>query len=402
MSIKKGGVVSVDVSKSDLTFQPWLGYCEPAGKPKKLPTNLESMSEIYRLAKDVGAAASSDPVVAIEDTGVYGRPLLHYLEEAGVKVARMSPLLSSRVGKADDKRVKTDAIDCSVIAEAYYTKDKVTGKEFSVKSLDAQDLSRMLRERANEAQSAKCRFRKTLDLVWPLWDRAFPSVYAKGPWAIVKEYLHPSVLAGKRTATVARMLESNGIHGERAAAMAEKAIAYAKSCQSGAWKCSVMVDDLRYKMSILEAILADKARIEDDLADRFVGSDSFRIATSMPGVGRTLALLLLAEIGDPSRFRNAKAIVSYAGFEPRIYGSGVDDGKHRSISKKGNARLRWAATMAVRTMTANRSKNAIASFKERLINANHLSAEAAIVAAASKLLRILLVMLKSGQEFKQD
>lgn len=402
MSIKKEGIVSVDVSKSDLTYQPWSGYCEPRAKPKKCPMRIDAMSEIADLAVEMAVLYGNEPTVAFEDTGVYGRPLIAFLESKGIKAARMSPLLSAKVAKANDKPVKTDAIDCSTIAEVYCTKDKVRGMNISVKAMDPSDLSRQLRERTKEAQSAKCRFRKTLDLVWPLWDGVFKDVYAAGPWAIVKEYLHPSILLSKRKATVVKFLESSGIHGLRAEAMAAKAIEYARSCPSGVWECSPMVDDLRYKMATLEAIFKDKARIEDDLFSRFGGGEGYRIATSIPGVGRSLALVLLAEIGDPMRFRSPKSIVSYAGMEPRIKGSGRDDGLHRGITKKGNARLRWAATMAVRAMVIVGSANPIVRFKSRLINENHLSCEAATVAAASKLLRVLLMMLKSGQEFKQD
>lgn len=402
MSIKKEGIVPVDVSKSDLTYQPWSGYCEPRAKPKKCPMRIDAMSEIADLAVEMAVLYGNEPTVAFEDTGVYGRPLIAFLESKGIKAARMSPLLSAKVAKANDKPVKTDAIDCSTIAEVYYTKDKVRGMNISVKAMDPSGLSRQLRERTKEAQSAKCRFRKTLDLVWPLWGGVFKDVYAAGPWAIVKEYLHPSILPSKRKATVVKFLESSGIHGLRAEAMAAKAIEHARSCPSGVWECSPMVDDLRYKMATLEAIFKDKARIEDDLFSRFGGGEGYRIATSIPGVGRSLALVLLAEIGDPMRFRSPKSIVSYAGMEPRIKGSGRDDGLHRGITKKGNARLRWAAAMAVRAMVIVGSANPIVRFKNRLINENHLSCEAATVAAASKLLRVLLMMLKSGQEFKQD
>ena len=110
-----------------------------------------------------------------------------------------------------------------------------------------------------------------------------------------------------------KFLESSGIHGLRAEAMAAKAIEHARSCPSGVWECSPMADDLRYKMATLEAIFKDKARIEDDLFSRLGGGEGYRIATSIPGVGRSLALVLLAEIGDPMRFRSPKSIVSYAG-----------------------------------------------------------------------------------------
>jgi len=40
---------------------------------------------------------------------------------------------------------------------------------------------------------------------------------------------------------------------------------------------------------------------------------------SMPGVGRLIALIVLAEIGDISRFHSPKALCSWAGLTPRVH-----------------------------------------------------------------------------------
>jgi transposase len=60
----------------------------------------------------------------------------------------------------------------------------------------------------------------------------------------------------------------------------------------------------------------------------------------LPGIGHYTALLLLAEIGDVSRFPSPKHLVSYAGLAPTVHASG---GKVRTghISKQGSPWLRW-------------------------------------------------------------
>jgi transposase len=61
---------------------------------------------------------------------------------------------------------------------------------------------------------------------------------------------------------------------------------------------------------------------------------------TLPGIGPCTALLILAEIGDVSRFPSPKHLVSYAGLAPTVHASG---GRVRigHISKQGSPWLRW-------------------------------------------------------------
>lgn len=60
----------------------------------------------------------------------------------------------------------------------------------------------------------------------------------------------------------------------------------------------------------------------------------------MFGVGKVLALQLMAEVGDTRRFHSRKAITAFAGLDSAPYQSGQVDIKSRHISKKGSAELR--------------------------------------------------------------
>jgi transposase len=70
-----------------------------------------------------------------------------------------------------------------------------------------------------------------------------------------------------------------------------------------------------------------------------------------PGVGPVTALATEVFLGDPSRFRDAKALASYVGMIPTEYSSGARQRLGR-LSKQGNAMLRFlwceAAIHAVR------------------------------------------------------
>ena len=66
------------------------------------------------------------------------------------------------------------------------------------------------------------------------------------------------------------------------------------------------------------------------------------ILKTVPGVGTVTAEVILSELGDASRFRNAKAVCAYAGLAPVVKQSGGKRSKDLAISKQGSGLLRWA------------------------------------------------------------
>jgi transposase len=77
-------------------------------------------------------------------------------------------------------------------------------------------------------------------------------------------------------------------------------------------------------------------------------------------VGPFTALVILAEVGDVSRFGSARKLASWAGLTPTVRGS--DRVAHYGhISKQGSVLLRWALCEAAQT--AKRSPQFAASFQ---------------------------------------
>jgi len=75
-------------------------------------------------------------------------------------------------------------------------------------------------------------------------------------------------------------------------------------------------------------------------------------ALAAPYVGPVTALTLVAGLGDVHRFRNAKAVASYAGLVPRVIESG-DSSFHGPLVKHGSRELRfvlgeWAVQLLAR------------------------------------------------------
>jgi transposase len=112
-------------------------------------------------------------------------------------------------------------------------------------------------------------------------------------------------------------------------------------------------------VSYTEAIDSLDRRIED-LAQAALP----RILQQLPSVGPLTALILVNELGDVRRFKNANAVASYAGLVPRVNQS-ADKAHHGALTKRGNRELRHImGEWAVRLLASNKLVNEWA--RERL------------------------------------
>jgi len=75
----------------------------------------------------------------------------------------------------------------------------------------------------------------------------------------------------------------------------------------------------------------------DGMAERFPEAAALEV---LYGIGRYSALLIVAELGEPERFRHRGQVGAYAGLTSRVHQSGGHD-YHGGISKQGSGWLRW-------------------------------------------------------------
>ena len=108
------------------------------------------------------------------------------------------------------------------------------------------------------------------------------------------------------------------------------------------------------------------------------------------------AEVVLSELGDVSRFRNAKAISAYAGLVPAVRQTGGKRSKDLPITKQGSGLLRWALVESAWRLVNTSPK--WAAFFSRL--RKRCGSKRAIVAVARKLLCVLYAMLKTSTPYK--
>ena len=89
-------------------------------------------------------------------------------------------------------------------------------------------------------------------------------------------------------------------------------------------------------------------RLDGELHARAKADPRVKVLRTLPGVGEFTALVMLAEIGDITRFGSARKLASWAGLTPTVRGSDLTV-RHGHISKQGSAWLRWVMNQAAQT-----------------------------------------------------
>lgn len=128
-----------------------------------------------------------------------------------------------------------------------------------------------------------------------------------------------------------------------------------------------------------------------------IASDIARLQT-IAGVGLLTAAIVVAET-DGLRRATPAQVVAYAGLDPAPHESGTSVRGAGRISKTGNARVRQAVYMAA--VSAVRYNPVLKAFYARLL-ARGKPKKVALVAAARKLLVLMITLLHTGRTFDPD
>lgn len=121
-----------------------------------------------------------------------------------------------------------------------------------------------------------------------------------------------------------------------------------------------------------------------------------QLLVSIKGIGDKTATLLLAELGDITRFDTPRQLAAFIGLTPQHFQSGTSVRKHASISRQGNARVRAALYMPA--IVAKRWNPPCRAFAQRMEQAKK-PGKVIIVALMRKLVHQIFGILKSGRPF---
>jgi transposase len=151
---------------------------------------------------------------------------------------------------------------------------------------------------------------------------------------------------------------------------------------------------LRLHIETLEALQKQQEQVQTALLDTFNTLPESRYLLSLPKLGAVSAAIILAEMGDPRRYRNASQLVKLAGLQPVPNTSGRRSRSRTPISRKGRPRLRTTLYFAV--MRLVQSDDAFAGAYQRFLQRpkNPLTRMQALGALMNRLLRILWTLMR--------
>jgi transposase len=101
---------------------------------------------------------------------------------------------------------------------------------------------------------------------------------------------------------------------------------------------TIRVESLR---DLIELYDREVTMLEAQIRGRLRGHRGYRAIQAINGIGPTMAAILVAEIGDVSRFRSAAALCSWAGLTPKHSESDTTV-RRGNVTKQGSRLVRWA------------------------------------------------------------
>lgn len=399
----KSPCIAIDVSKGKSHIQGFVDWNKPIAPPFEISHDVEGFQHILKVKHQIETQGYPTPVVVMEATGIYHRCLQLFLEENEIVYYMVNPLQSARFRKQELRSAKTDKRDCKNLAKVFYNSNLVEGKREEDDYHSLRQLSRSYEVALDHLRKTKVNFNEILDIVFPNYNGIFSDVYCELSLEILKKYSHPKVIENKSFHTMSRYLERHTSHkADYIESKLMEVIEAAKISRSGCKEQDIDVIILQRYISEVEFYTTRTAEILEQMIGIAEKIPNYHVIKSIPGIGENLAARIIAEIGDIQRFPGPKQLVAFAGIDPIIYQSGKNDGIHRSISKKGNKRLRSLMYLAVKcSLRVMIKENSIKDYyNKKTQQANSMNSKAASIACANKLLRLIYGMCNTGSMYR--
>jgi transposase len=393
--------VAIDVAK--LTHQVLLEL--PDGKRRVIRvantrTDLDHLVAMLR-------ALPHPCEVAFEPTGDYHRPLAYLLGQAGCQLRFVSTLAVARTREAlYNTWDKNDPKDAQVIL--HLLKQGTTQAYVDALVTGHHDLQ----EVANTYQQISLRkvrlhhslLTHYLPLYFPEAERYLHSTRAE--WFTELLLFTPCPAAVRHYAKSAFVAAATArVAGRKVDKARWLADFYDTACRSVGLPVSPESEAMRMFRVVLEdyrALCQRRKQLEADIVTRLADQGDFVRLQTVPGIGPILGLIILAEARDLRRFGCVRQFLKYCGLDLCTEQSGQHRGTTH-LSKRGNARLRYAFWMAGTIAIRMRQNSFRRKFEDdvRPDPANPDRRRKAYTAVAAKMARVVYAVITTGTDYRR-
>ena len=357
-------------------------------KPTKITEDARGYERLWELLGD-----PRDTLVAMEATGHYWKNLFATLVARGFVVALLNPLRTARFASEELARTKTDAIDALGIAR-FTAQKRPPATRLPDSATD--ELRELVRLRDRLVQDFGDRLRqlhRLVDLGFPEFTRYVRSLDSELATAILHDYPTAAAFVGVSLRRLAG-LRYDGRHrigDELAGALIDAASRSVGRHHGEAYRIQV-----RYACEDLDLLRRRLRTLERDIERMLDHHEVGSLLTTIDGIGPQTAARLVAELGDPARFRSAGALAAYIGVVPSVRHSGKRTGTRAGLTSIGHAALRANLWMPV--LTAVRKNPWLRAYYQRLLARGKLP-KVALIAAMRKLIVAVYTVAKQRRPF---
>ena len=358
--------------------------------PFIIANNLEGfenlMDHIQAVSDDL-----SKVKVGLEATGHYSYNILGYLISQGSPVSLINPLHTNLFRKSLSLRqTKTDKVDARTICMMLSSGMNLTS--YSKPSYHMEELKSLtryrfdkVRERAKLNQSLS----RLVTILFPELEKLVPTLHIKSVYALLAEFPGAKHISTAHMTRLKHLLSdsSRGRYGKDTAETIRDAAR--RSIGSDMPAKSL---ELKHTISLIRILTEEIDEIESSIQKIMHTLDAPILG--IPGINYRMGAMILAELGDLSRFSSPDKILAYAGMSPSTYQSGQLTSSYAHMEKRGSRYLRYALFNATQYVCMWDPTFKAYLAKKRSDGKHYF---VAISHAAKKLVRLIYHLQTTGQ-----
>ena len=303
-----------------------------------IPNNKAGFDELYEKIFTV-TDDKTKIKVGLEATGHYSLNLLGSLIDKGLPTCVINPLHTNLYRKGLSlRKTKTDKVDARSIAEMLVT-DK-TLKPYTGTSYHSEELKSLTRYRfelVKERAKMKTSVSRLVNILFPELESLVPTLHMNSVYRLLQELPGAYFIASSNLTHLKALLAdaSKGRYGR------EKAIEIRETAKSSIGSLMPAKSmELRQTIHRIDTLTSDIKEVEQSIQK--IMDECGSPITTIPGIKYRMGAMILAEIGDFTRFSNADQVLAYAGLSPSTYQSGKLISSYARMEKRGSKYLRYA------------------------------------------------------------
>ena len=331
--------------------------------------------------------------VGLEATGHYSCNILGFLKNKGLSTIVINPLYTSLSRKSISlRKTKTDKVDARTIASMIMS--DVSLKPYSDTLYHNEDLKSLTRYRFDKvAQRAKLKqsVSRLVNILFPELETLVATLHGKAVYELLSEFPSAQHIASANLKHLTHILDKASKGRFKRVTADEIRETARKSIGSYLPAKSL---ELKHTIKLIGELNTEIAEIETEIKKIMDVIDSPII--SIPGIGQNLGAVIVAEIGDFSRFESPDKILAFAGCSPSTYQSGQLYSSHAKMEKRGSRYLRWALLNAAAYVCKWEPTFAAYLAKKRAEGKHYY---VALSHAAKKLVRVLYHLETTGDTY---